>query len=692
MHDEAGIPDKSDSCFEEIESSGQLSAERMRVLLDNSLDILSLMDEQGRLLYNSPAAQRLHGFSREEMAGRPTFEFFHPEDVAEVGRVFQACLEQPGQPVRAQYRYARKDGSWIWMEAVAVNLLQDPAVRAIVVNSRDISERKSHEIELERLNRLHEVLSQLGKSLVHIHSREGLFQEICTLLTLQGGFPLAWVGWVEPRTQQVVPVATAGIARDYLEGISIYADDRAEGCGPTGISIREDRTYICQSFARNPITAPWHERAARHGLRASTSFPIRVGGHPVGALMVYSSEEDAFGEREVAVLEEAAAHLSFGLDHLASEEQRKRLEAGLIQAQKMESLGSLAGGVAHDMNNVLGAILGLASAHLELQAEGTPTYRAFSTIAKAAVRGGEMVQGLLSFARQSAAESHALDLNRIIQEEVQLLEHTTLAKIRLELDLADVLPPVCGDPAALSHALMNLCVNAVDAMPGQGTLTLRTRTVDPCWVEVLVEDTGVGMTPEVAAKALDPFFTTKEVGKGTGLGLSIVYSTMKAHRGQVEIDSEPGRGTRVRLRFPVGDASTSETPLKAHIGAASEARSLKVLLVDDDELIHTAVESALEVLGHQLDVATRGEEALARLEAGLACDVVILDLNMPGMGGAQALPGIRALRPELPVLLATGRIDAKVVALCEAHPHVSLLPKPFALEELRKRLEGIGTL
>jgi signal transduction histidine kinase len=239
-----------------------------------------------------------------------------------------------------------------------------------------------------------------------------------------------------------------------------------------------------------------------------------------------------------------------------AEEQQRLAEIQHQQGQKMESLGSLAGGIAHDMNNVLGAILGLASAHLDIQPVGSPAYRAFDTISKAAARGAKMVRGLLTFARQNPAEEKEVDLNAILQEEVRILGSTTLSKIRLELDLASDLRPILGDAGALTHAFMNLCVNAVDAMPETGTLTLRTRNVDEGWVEVEVQDTGTGMRKEILEKALNPFFTTKEVGKGTGLGLSIVYSLVKAHHGQMELLSEPGRGTRVKMRFPAIDVGT----------------------------------------------------------------------------------------------------------------------------------------
>ena len=370
--------------------------------------------------------------------------------------------------------------------------------------------------------------------------------------------------------------------------------------------------------------------------------------------------------------------------------ERHRLQLQLQQAQKMESLGSLAGGVAHDMNNVLGAILGLASANLETQREGSSTYRALDTISKAAVRGGKMVQSLLRFARQSRMEEQDLDLNTLLREEVRLLERTTLSQVQLAMDLAPDLLPVRGDASALTHAIMNLCVNAVDAMPASGTLTLRTRNIATEWVEVLVEDTGIGMPKEILDKAMDPFFTTKGVGKGTGLGLSIVYSTVKAHRGQVELWSEPGQGTRVTLRFPACASASESTLIEATGNPAAAAEPLSVLVVDDDELIQSSMQSVLEVLGHGSVAASSGEEALLLLEAGLEPDLVILDMNMPGLGGMGTLPLLRALLPTVPVLLATGRADQSAQALVDAHPGVTLVPKPFSLKELQSMLGSLA--
>ena len=373
-------------------------------------------------------------------------------------------------------------------------------------------------------------------------------------------------------------------------------------------------------------------------------------------------------------------------DLMSSNKARLELLAQLLQSQKLESLGTLAGGIAHDMNNVLGAILGLATAHMEIQPEESATYRAFATISKAAIRGGKMAKGLLNFARQSPAEDYELDLNAILREEVRLLERTTLSKVNLLLELTVDLRPMRGDASALTHAFMNLCVNAVDAMPDNGTLTLRTQNIDNDWIEVEVEDTGVGMPKEVLEKALNPFFTTKAEGKGTGLGLSLVYSTVKAHRGQMDILSEPGHGTCVRMRFPACEHGDQRPGPEAGLRDGPALAGLKVLLIDDDELIQSSTRTILELLGHTVIGAFSGEEALEVMGAGLKADMVILDINMPGLGGAKTLRRLRDQYPDLPVLLATGRVDQVALDLVGVHPHVSLLPKPFSMKELQARL------
>ncbi len=377
-------------------------------------------------------------------------------------------------------------------------------------------------------------------------------------------------------------------------------------------------------------------------------------------------------------------------DRMQLEEEHRQIQVQLQQAQKMESLGLLAGGIAHDMNNVLGSILGMATANLQLQTVSGPTHRAFDIIARAATRGGEMAKSLLAFARQSPVEQHQLDLNELIKENVRLLEHSTLSRISLEMDLTESLPPVLGDANALTHALMNLCVNAVDAMPDGGTLTLQTLKVDDHWVEVRVQDTGSGMPKEIMEKAIDPFYTTKPLGKGTGLGLSMAYKTVQAHHGQLTLQSQLGHGTIVKILLPSTNPIAKVDPGDSEESHSTQ-RTLIVLLVDDDSLIQSTMQEILGMLGHAVSAVLSGEDALERLESGFKPDVIILDMNMPGLGGVGTLPRIRQLNRTVPILLATGRADDTALNLMSAHSNVTLLSKPFSAGELRDRLEQIGS-
>jgi PAS domain S-box-containing protein len=380
-----------------------------------------------------------------------------------------------------------------------------------------------------------------------------------------------------------------------------------------------------------------------------------------------------------------------------AEHERRRLTEELAQSQKLESLGSLAGGVAHDINNVLAAILSLSSAHRATLAPTEALAKALDTIVKACVRGRDVVKSLLYFARKDLVSNGPVDLNAICQELITLFSSSTLKQVTITTDLQASLGLIEGDVAALSHALMNLFVNAVDAMPEGGILVLQTRRHPEGGIEVLVTDTGQGMTAEVLARAMEPFYTTKPVGKGTGLGLSMVFGTMKAHKGTVEIRSEPGRGTEVTLAFPpflpsLGDPQEAPAPPEACPDPAPDGGTGTILLVDDDDLIRMSTVPMLQMLGYQVQAVASGREALSGVEAGEAFDLVILDMNMPGLNGAQTLDGLLKLRPEQKVLMASGFSEQSVTDLIQGHPGVFSICKPFSFEEIKAALAGIGKL
>jgi PAS domain S-box-containing protein len=368
-----------------------------------------------------------------------------------------------------------------------------------------------------------------------------------------------------------------------------------------------------------------------------------------------------------------------------AEEERKRLEAEVAHAQKLESLGALAGGVAHDMNNVLAAVMSLASV-LKDQRPGDPLIaKAMDTFLHADGRGRDLVKGLTDFVRKDIPEPRPLDLNEVVRKEAALLTRTTLQKVEVELSLEEGAPQVMGDPGSIANALMNLCVNALDAMPRGGRLTLATRLGPGGMLELAVKDTGGGMPPEVVQRALEPFFTTKPAGKGTGLGLSLVYGIMKAHGGRVEIRSQPGQGTEIILSFPRHqvDPQASAGPLP---GAGPDQSSRRILLVDDDDMIRATLPLLLESLGHQVAAMPDGPQALQSVQAGFIPEVVITDLSMPGMDGEEFIQRLRFLLPTVPVIMATGYQDQRSERILERFDRVWILTKPFTMLEMKQHL------
>ena len=355
---------------------------------------------------------------------------------------------------------------------------------------------------------------------------------------------------------------------------------------------------------------------------------------------------------------------------------RQALEAQLLQAMKLETLGNLAGGLAHDLNNVMGAILALAAGSRMEMDPGHSHAATLDSIISACERGQEVVGELLRFVRKEPGAPTPVSLNRVVDEMVRWLSPEVLKGSILTLDLDSAIPEVLGKAGALSHALMNLCVNAVDAMPDGGTLTLRTRVGPGGEVLLTVRDTGVGMPEAVARRAEEAFYTTKAAG--TGLGLPLVAATMKAHGGTLELATRPGEGTEVRLVFP---AVVRPVPVQA-----GPRRALRILMVDDDPHLRDAVCPVLESLGHRVDQARGGLEAIRMFEQGLDVDMVLLDQNMPGLSGLETLPRILGLRPGQAVLLATGSEGSGLDRFLAQHLSAARIAKPFNLEQLLARM------
>lgn len=366
-------------------------------------------------------------------------------------------------------------------------------------------------------------------------------------------------------------------------------------------------------------------------------------------------------------------------ERLNLENRQRQLENEIAHAQKLESLGTLAGGIAHDMNNVLAAIIGVVDLLKDRYESDTRLQKNLDTIARASTRGRDLVKGLTDFARKGVAlEMAPLDLNTLVEAEVDLLKRTTLEKIHFNLILSPNLPLVYGDASSLANVIMNLAVNALHAMPDGGELTFETRR-DDSMAQLLIQDTGEGMSPEVLKRAMDPFFTTKGVGKGTGLGLSIAFTTLKSHGGSIELKSELGIGTTVILSLQFASSRIKQTD---SISMTFELpSSLRVLVVDDDELIRESIPPLLESLNLEVTTLSSGFEAIEFLKTGFKPDVIILDQAMLGMSGVETFKVLRGMI-DTPVIIGTGNADSEVLELVHSN-EVILLRKPYSKEELK---------
>lgn len=402
-------------------------------------------------------------------------------------------------------------------------------------------------------------------------------------------------------------------------------------------------------------------------------------------------------ELEMRVRERTAELAAANRQLLQQIEEKERVELTLHQVQRLEAVGQLTSGVAHDFNNLLTVVLGnIAFLERELQASASPkAMQRLGYMRSAAERGAKLTSHLLSFSRRQHLDSRPLDLNETVRGMRELLRSTIGATIQVETRLSTGLWRALADPTQLELAILNLAINARDAMPVGGAIWVETFNVTlghaQCpeeppagdYVAVCVADSGTGIPAEVRAKVFEPFFTTKDVGKGSGLGLSQVLGFAKQSGGGVRIESEPGRGTRVHIYLPrtemalYGDAGVSAVSARAvHPGA-------RILVVDDDDAVRQITVSVLEDLGYEVVEAGSSGAALELLESEAPIHLLVIDFVMPGMNGAELARRVKTRRPALPLVFVTGYADRAALA---GISETFIIGKPFTSHELADKV------
>ncbi|NDY42918.1 response regulator [Dissulfurirhabdus thermomarina] len=388
----------------------------------------------------------------------------------------------------------------------------------------------------------------------------------------------------------------------------------------------------------------------------------------------------------------------------AAEAAERALREQLLQAQKMESVGKLAGGVAHDFNNLLSSILGYAELALMGLPAGHPVVEKVRHIQEAGEKAASLTRQLLAFSRRQLLEIRPVDLNHLVEDLARMLQRMIGEDVILRLDLDPSIPRVSADPAQLEVVLMNLAVNARDAMPEGGRLEIATAAADldpasaPCAagmapgpaVVLTVSDTGIGMSSDVMAHIFEPFFTTKGPQKGTGLGLATVYGIVRQHDGHIEVESAPATGTRFRIHLPAAREAEEEEETDGEIAGPLRGGTERILLVDDDEGIRDLVAEILGGLGYRVRAAASGEEALALMEGEDGpFDLLLTDVVMPGMNGRDLAEEARLRWPGLKVVFMSGYADTYLVLHDIRAAGGAFVPKPIARKDLAATVRSV---
>lgn len=633
------------------------SEERFRNMADHAPVMMWVTDPVGYCTYLNRSWYNFTGQTQAEAEGFGWLDAIHPDDRDEASRVFlEANTRQ--LPFRLEYRLRRADGEYRWaIDAASPRFGEDGVFCGYIGSVIDIDERREAEDALkaseERYRALFENI-EAGFCIIELkfddcgRAIDYRFAELNPAFERQTGLSNAAGEWVS----DIVPD---------LEGhwFETY-----------GQVARKGEPARFESYAE-----PFRRWFDVYAFRAGEAHEHRV------AILFNDITERHRAEDALRELNET---LEQRVEQAVAE--REHAQEALRQSQKMEAMGQLTGGVAHDFNNLLTPIVGSLDM---LQRKGLGTERDQRLIAGAmqsAEKARTLVQRLLAFARRQPLQAVSVDIVALVNGMADLVASTTGPQIRVVVDAPENLPPAKADPNQLEMALLNLSVNARDAMPEGGLLrisanveTVEVGRGDLCpgsYIRLSVADTGTGMDEATAARAIEPFFSTKGIGKGTGLGLSMVHGLASQLGGSVTIQSSVGLGTNVTLWLP----QSATEPANAEVGPVSPAEGLTrgaALLVDDEELVRLSTAEMLSELGYKVIEADSGEDALKLIREGVNFDLLVTDHLMPGMTGTELATAVRMIRPTLPALLVSGYAENEGL-----DPNLPRLTKPFRKDEL----------
>ncbi|SDU51224.1 hybrid sensor histidine kinase/response regulator [Pseudomonas yamanorum] len=621
--------------------------DRYRLLVDAVVDYaIYMLDTNGLIRSWNSGAKKIKQYEQSEVLGRHFSLFYTPEDLASdlPARALKSA-EQSGRFEGEGWRI-RKDGTRLWALVIIDPIrADDGTLIGFAKVTRDLTERKAAEQALRQSEQQFSLLVQ------------GVTDYALYMLDPNG----------------VITTWNAGA-------------QRIKGYEPAEVIGKHYSLFFQREDADNKVPQRALETVIREGRYEGQGWRLRKDGTGFLAHVVIDPIKNEQGE-----LVGFAKITRDVTESVQAQQEIKETREALFQAQKMESLGQLTGGIAHDFNNLLMVILGSLELAKKRVPQDSRTYSLLNNAIAGAQRGATLTQRMLAFARRQELDPQPVDVGDLIRNMSDLLSRMLGAGISVDTQFPLILRPVLVDMSQLEMAVMNLVINARDAMEGRGRILISAREDSfpgrpddsERLICIAVIDTGPGMNDATLQRAMEPFFTTKGAGKGTGLGLSMVHGLAAQSQGHFVLKSKEGEGTTAELWLPVAVMDTTQSAAvasTANTPAASHQQSLEILLVDDDPLVLISTGAMLEDLGHHVVAAADGHAALAFLAQGTRFDLVITDMAMPDMTGIELAGNIEALYPKIPIILSSGFAEISL----NLKTTLTRLPKPFDQSALAK--------
>ncbi|GFO69516.1 hypothetical protein GMLC_30950 [Geomonas limicola] len=711
--------------FERTYQTLREKEERHEQLIASSHNWIWEVNANAVYTYASPQVLDLLGYGPEEVVGKTPFDLMPDAEAKRIGAIFAAIAARQEPFFRLENTNRRKDGRLVVLETSGVPFF-DSQGRFCGYRGMDhnITERKQTEVQRELVKQVLLVLNEP-------QDLKGSLAEVAHLI--QGHMDLDAVGVRLQEGDDFPYHVQLGFPRDFLikENTLIERNPNGESCRdehgrvrlecacglvlsghvpkghplstPAGSFWTNDSSLLLRlSPDQDPRHRPRTE-CIRQGYASTALIPIRYKDRIVGLIQCNDRRSDRFSVEVIQHLEGIAAYIGAALIRRWSEDERINLEKQLQQAQKMESVGRLAGGVAHDFNNMLGVIIGHAALGLMETAPGHPCHDHLEAINAAAERSAELTRQLLAFARRQAIEPRIIDIDDAIANMLKMLQRLIGEDIQLIFEPATRMWPVLMDPSQVDQIMANLCVNARDAITGTGRIVIQTGTVvadadylvnhpeaelgEYVWVSV--SDNGCGMGQETLPHIFEPFYTTKGIGEGTGLGLATIYGIVKQNRGFITVRSEAGQGAIFTIGIPRHRGAGAGPP-RQEGNHALPTGSETILLVEDERGMLGITCALLKNQGYQVLASGAPDEAIQMAGAyGKPIDLLLTDVIMPGMNGKELAEQLKAKHPGLRCLFMSGYTADVIANHGVLQERIHFLQKPFLLPTLASKVREV---